>query len=369
MVGASALAARPTGSASPTATLQSDRYPHPAGVVGLKVMQVCVALSPGAGPGRGMGHLLDGISLAASVFSRSGVWISFPRCIDRRVLQTRKWSPGGTEVESLPVVVLGFLLGMLHATDADHVIAVSTIVSRQRSVGGAARIGLLWGLGHTVTIFFVGAAIILFNLVIPLRLELALEFCVALMLMLLGIVTLLRVRRHVRETLASALAEGLSEHSHGEPVSETHLHPHVHGDYVHAHRHGHGAAQHGHADTPLSWLDRHWGGLSLYQALRPLAIGVVHGLAGSAAVALLVLTQIREPVWAIAYLLLFGVGTTAGMMLITSVIAAPFIGSRRPPFLNLGMQVVGGALSLGLGCYMAWKVGVADGLFIRAAPD
>ena len=271
------------------------------------------------------------------------------------------------------MVVLGFLLGMLHATDADHVIAVSAIVSRQRSVGGAARIGLLWGVGHTVTVFGVGAAIILFNLVIPLRLELAMEFCVALMLVLLGVITLLRVRRHVRETLASALANGLSEHSHREPVAGAHLHPHAHGDYVHAHAHAHanvqGAAHHGHADTPLSWLDKRWGGLSLYQAMRPLAIGIVHGLAGSAAVALLVLTQIREPMWAVAYLLLFGVGTTAGMMLITSVIAVPFIGSRRPPFLNLGMQVVGGALSLGLGCYMAWKVGVADGLFIGATPD
>ena len=272
-------------------------------------------------------------------------------------------------MQSLPVVVLGFLLGMLHATDADHVIAVSTIVSRQRSVGGAARVGLLWGVGHTVTVFGVGTAIILFNLVIPPRLELALEFGVALMLMLLGVVTLLRVRRQVHETLAVALAEGLSEHAHREPVPGGHLHPHAHGDYVHAHKHGHGAANHGHADTPLSWLDRHWGGLSLYQALRPLAIGVVHGLAGSAAVALLVLTQIREPIWAVAYLLLFGVGTTAGMMLITSVIAVPFLGSRRPPLLNLGMQVVGGALSLGLGCYMVWKVGVADGLFIGATPD
>jgi ABC-type nickel/cobalt efflux system permease component RcnA len=271
-------------------------------------------------------------------------------------------------VQSLPVVVLGFLLGVLHATDADHVIAVTTIVSRQRSVGGAARVGLLWGVGHSVTLFCVGTAIILFNLVIPPRLELALEFGVALMLMLLGVVALLRVRRQVRESLATAQAEGLAEHAHGEPVSGAHLHPHVHGDYVHAHRHGHGAARHGHADTPLSWLDRHWGGLSLYQALRPLTIGVVHGLAGSAAVALLVLTQIREPMWAVAYLLLFGIGTMAGMMLITSAIAVPFLGSRRPPFLNFGMQVVGGALSLGLGCYLAWKVGVADGLFSGATP-
>jgi high-affinity nickel-transport protein len=269
-------------------------------------------------------------------------------------------------VQSLPVVVLGFLLGMLHATDADHVIAVSTIVSRQRSVGGAARVGLLWGVGHTFTVFAVGSAIILFNLVIPPRLELAMEFCVALMLILLGVITLLWVRRHVRETLTSALAEGLSEHAHDGPVgaADSHAHLHTHGDYVHAHEHGHGAAGHGHTDTPVSWLDRHFGGIGVYQALRPLSIGIVHGLAGSAAVALLVLAQIREPAWAVAYLLLFGVGTTAGMMLITSLIAVPFLRSHRLPALNLGMQVVGGALSLGLGCYMAWRIGVSDGLFI-----
>ena len=271
-------------------------------------------------------------------------------------------------MQSLPVVVLGFILGMLHATDADHVIAVSTIVSRQRSLGGAARVGLLWGVGHTFTVFAVGSAIILFNLVIPPRVELAMEFCVALMLILLGVITLLWVRRHVRDTLTSALAAGLSEHAHDGPVApaDSHAHLHVHGDYVHAHKHGHGAAGHGHTDTPVSWLDRRLGGIGAYQALRPFSIGIVHGLAGSAAVALLVLAQIREPMWAVAYLLLFGVGTTAGMMLITSLIAVPFLRSHRMPALNLGMQVVGGALSLGLGCYMAWRIGVSDGLFIAS---
>jgi ABC-type nickel/cobalt efflux system permease component RcnA len=270
-------------------------------------------------------------------------------------------------VQSLPVVVLGFLLGMLHATDADHVIAVSTIVSRQHSVGSAARVGFLWGVGHTFTVFVVGSAIIVFNLAIPPRLELAMEFCVALMLVLLGFITLSRVSRHVRETLTAALVEGSWHHPHAEPMPGSHLHLHAHGDYVHAHEHGHGAADHGHADTPLGWLDRHLGGVGTYQALRPLSIGVVHGLAGSAAVALLVLAQIREPLWAVAYLLLFGVGTTAGMMLITSLIAVPFVQTQRRPLLNLGMQVVGGALSVGLGCYLAWRLALADGLLVGAS--
>jgi len=270
---------------------------------------------------------------------------------------------------TLPVVVLGFLLGMLHATDADHVIAVSTIVSRQGDVRTAARVGLLWGLGHTLTVFGVGVAIILFNLVISPRLELAMEFCVALMLILLGFVTLRRISRQVRTNITAALADGLSEHVHTAPVEPAHGHLHRHGDYLHAHRHGHGADAHGHADTPLGLLDRQLGGLGLYQALRPLAIGIVHGLAGSAAVALLVLTQIREPMWAVVYLLLFGAGTTAGMMLMTAAIVLPFVGSRRRPLLNLGLQVVAGVLSLGLGCWMAWKLGISDGLFVAIAND
>jgi high-affinity nickel-transport protein len=100
----------------------------------------------------------------------------------------------------------------------------------------------------------------------------------------------------------------------------------------------------------------------VYQALRPIAIGIVHGLAGSAAVALLVLAQIREPGWAVAYLLLFGAGTMAGMMLVTSLIAVPFAASHRLPYLNLALRVLAGALSLALGLYLAWKIGVAEGL-------
>src|SRR5207253_1090371 len=110
----------------------------------------------------------------------------------------------------------------------------------------------------------------------------------------------------------------------GQTPGRLHTHPHQHGDYVHSHIHGHDPETHPHAPdrTPVSWLDRHFGALGVYQLLRPLIVGVVHGLAGSAAVALLVLTTIPNSRWAIVYLLIFGLGTIVGMMLIRTVVLA-----------------------------------------------
>lgn len=270
-------------------------------------------------------------------------------------------------MSTLPVVVVGFLLGMLHATDADHVIAVTTIVTRQRNVKSAASIGVLWGLGHTLTVFLVGGAIILFSIVIPPRIGLAMEFGVALMLIVLGIFTLSGVSRWVRSNFFPAPDGSFPGHFHnaGGDVP-AHLHIHAHGDYAHSHTHGHGESDHGHAETqtPQPWLDRRLTRLSSYQSLRPLAIGIVHGLAGSAAVALLILAQIRSPLWGLAYLLLFGVGTIAGMMLITSAIALPFAYSlKRLPHLNVWMRLAAGLISLAFGFYLAYQIGFVDGLF------
>jgi high-affinity nickel-transport protein len=253
----------------------------------------------------------------------------------------------------LSIIALGFFLGMRHATDPDHVIAVTTIVSRQQSIRQAAWIGVLWGLGHTITILTVGSAIILFGLVIPPRVGLTMELSVGLMLILLGIFSLSGMLRWISETVTPL-------------PSGQHSHPHGHGDYVHNHPHGHAPEKHGHPEgaTPVGWLDRAFGQLGLYQVVRPLAVGVVHGLAGSAAVALLVLTTIRVPSWAILYLLVFGVGTVAGMMLITAAIAVPFTLSKsRFARFNRGLAMASGLISICLGLFIVYQMGFVNGLF------
>ncbi|HET6796061.1 MAG TPA: hypothetical protein VFH40_02790 [Gemmatimonadales bacterium] len=256
----------------------------------------------------------------------------------------------------LAVCLLGFFLGMRHATDPDHVIAVTTIVSRQRTPTGAAFIGVLWGVGHTLTILVVGAGIILLGWVIPPRVGLSLEFSVGLMLILLGIMNLTGVLQRITESTTPA----------GSRPGTVHTHPHAHDDYVHSHPHGHEPESHSHAPdaTPLARLDRRLGGLGLYQAVRPLVVGIVHGLAGSAAVALLVLATIGNTAWAILYLLVFGVGTIVGMMLITAGIAWPvsYAGARFAGLPRV-IRIASGVVSLVAGLALAYRIGVVDGLF------
>jgi ABC-type nickel/cobalt efflux system permease component RcnA len=256
----------------------------------------------------------------------------------------------------LSIISLGFFLGMRHATDPDHVIAIGTIVSRQRTMRSAVLIGSVWGIGHTLTIVTVGGAIIFFSIVIPPRVGLSMEMAVALMLVLLGLWNLTGIAQRIRDTLSSA----------GARRPGLHAHVHNHGDYFHSHPHRHGPGNHGHREeqTPQAWLDRRLGRLGWYQLLRPLVVGVIHGLAGSAAVALLVLATIQNPWWAIGYLLLFGIGTVVGMMLITAAIAAPFAyTSKRLERVNQHLRVASGLLSLAFGLFLVYRIGFVDGLF------
>src|SRR2546430_13990562 len=208
----------------------------------------------------------------------------------------------------LSLISLGFFLGMRHATDPDHVIAVSTIVTRQRTLRAALLIGILWGIGHTLTIVVVGAAIILFSIVIPPRLGLTMEMAVALMLVVLGLWNLTGVLQRIRETLTSR----------GTRTGGLHLHTHSHGDYVHSHSHGHGPDAHGHRDdqTPQAWLDRRLGRVGIYNLVRPLVVGLLHGLAGSAAGAAVRPPVIQNPRGGVAYLRPLRIGANRGNVVI-----------------------------------------------------
>jgi hypothetical protein len=258
----------------------------------------------------------------------------------------------------LSIVALGFFLGMRHATDPDHVIAVTTIVSRERKISKAAWIGVFWGAGHTLTILVVGAAIILFGLVIPPRLGLSVELSVGLMLIVLGVMNVVSFFR----SMPSSAVAGAVMPADSQP-SLVHSHTHMHGDYVHTHLHGHEPEVHQHSDdkTSLARIDRALQGFRLYRPVRPLVIGIVHGLAGSAAATLLVLATIRDPRWAVAYLLVFGGGTIAGMMLITMSIASAFhLVSGRKFFHRLALA--SGLLSLGFGIVLAYQILIVNGL-------
>jgi nickel/cobalt exporter len=220
---------------------------------------------------------------------------------------------------------VGLLLGIRHSTDPDHVVAVSTIVSKQRSIRAAGLIGSIWGLGHTLTIFAVGSMIILFGVVIPPRLGLSMEFSVALMLILLGVLNLTGIMQRITSYLTR------SKKTHDKE------------------------------ETPIS---QSVGRFGLYQCLRPLVIGIVHGLAGSAAVALLVLSTIHSPLWAMVYLLIFGAGTMVGMMCMTAVMAVPLAcaGDRFGGFSRF-FTVASGVVSVCFGFFLVYQLGFLGGLF------
>jgi nickel/cobalt exporter len=232
------------------------------------------------------------------------------------------------------VILLGLFLGMRHSTDPDHVVAVSTIVSRQGSIRSSAVVGLLWGLGHTLTIFLVGSAIVVFGVVIPPRLGLSMEFCVALMLILLGTLNLTGILRWLTERLTPAQARM-------EKVT--------------------GSIRSAQIER---FLDKTVGTLGLYQTLRPLVVGLVHGLAGSAAIALLVLSTIKSPFWSTAYLLVFGFGTMAGMMLMTAAISLPLVFTGKKFFkINHHLTAISGLASMAFGIFLVYHIGFVDGLF------
>ena len=211
----------------------------------------------------------------------------------------------------IAVLGLGLLLGLRHAADPDHVVAVTTIAARTRRVLPATLLGLAWGLGHTLTLLVVAGAIIAFNWVVPPRLGLSMEFLVALALIVVGLINL----RHAAHPKADLDAIP------GRPP-----------------------------------------------AGRAFLVGLVHGLAGSAAVALLVVATVHDPALAGGYLLLFSLGTLVGMAIITTGFALPVVNAaERWSGAGRWIRLSTGVLSLGFGAWLVLQIGWVDGLFRTAA--
>jgi high-affinity nickel-transport protein len=210
-----------------------------------------------------------------------------------------------------PILGLGMVLGMRHAMDPDHVVAVAAMTARlpqhaARRVWSAAWLGAVWGLGHTLTLGAAGAVIILLNLTLPPRLGLSFEFLVALALVTVGALNIGRVTA--------------AESSRPAPR---------------------------------------------IPALRAFGVGLAHGLAGSAAVALLVLATVRDTRLACGYLLVFGFGTILGMVLVSTGFSAPLsLATRRWPRLESRVRIATGALSLAFGTWLIFQIAFVDGLFL-----
>ena len=237
---------------------------------------------------------------------------------------------------ALPLLALGFALGLKHATEADHLVAVTTVVSEHRSVWRAAAVGGLWGLGHTAALFAAGAVLILLRVQIPEGAAAALELAVALMIVFLGSRILYLVLRRRRD---------VHVHAHAHDGGRTHTHLHFH-DRADAH-----AAGEPHAATHA----RHrglWG-------WRPFAVGVVHGLAGSAALTLFVLAEVMRggsKLLGFAYLLVFGAGSVGGMLLMSALIGLPFaLTAARFRSVDTPVQLIAGCASVAFGLYYAWQ--------------
>lgn len=226
-------------------------------------------------------------------------------------------TPLPKDASTLTILLLGFALGLQHATEADHLAAVSTIVSERKNLLSASVIGGFWGLGHTISLFVVGALVISLKLQISESLETKLEAIVGVMLVILGVNAL-------RKVFFGRGKIHLHEHTHGE---RTHLHIHRHKDE---------ATEESHHFSRFS--------------PRSVLIGMIHGLAGSAALMLLVVPTIESPFIALAYILIFGIGSIGGMMAMSFLIGLPFHFTATN-FVNLNkiIRFAAGIFSFGLG--------------------
>ena len=241
-----------------------------------------------------------------------------------------------TSVGVFALLALGLVFGLKHATEVDHVVAVSTIVSEHRNVLRSALVGGLWGVGHTASLMIVGVLVLVFRVAIPQRVANWLEFGVALMIIALGVLAITRALRK---------------------RADIHLHRHSHDGQSHVHVHFHEqGTEHASALSSDALSTRHSHAIARI-GFKPLLVGAMHGLAGSAALTLLVLTQIQSISLGLLYLGLFGLGSTAGMLLMSGLIGLPFaLSGRRLTSINYGLQTAAGTLSIVFGLWYAYAV-------------
>jgi sulfite exporter TauE/SafE len=224
------------------------------------------------------------------------------------------------EISTFSILLFGFVLGLRHANEADHLAAVSAIVSEKKNLFTSAIVGGLWGVGHTISLFVVGVLVIFLKLQISETVEAKLEAMVGGMLIILGI---------------NALRKMLQR-------DKIHAHTHTHEGHPHIHFHTH--------DQDVAEKSHH------RLSPRSVVVGMVHGLAGSAALMFLVVSTIPSSAVAVMYILIFGIGSIGGMMAMSFLIGLPFhFTANRFDILNKGIRLVAGVFSLGLGAYIVYE--------------
>ena len=227
------------------------------------------------------------------------------------------------------ILLIGLFIGMRHALEADHVAAVASLVSRKQSLAHTIRQGSVWGLGHTITLFLIGSAVIFMDTTMPEQLAKGLEAAVGVMLILLGIDVLRRVIR-----------DKIHFHSHCHDDGDCHFHAHSH---IGESRDKHDASRHDH-EHPEGF------------PLRALMVGLMHGMAGSAVVILLALQTITTPLQGMLYILVFGIGSMLGMALLSVVISIPMrLSANKLTWAHNSFQLLVGTLTIGLGVLVLYE--------------
>jgi len=235
----------------------------------------------------------------------------------------------------LSVMFLGFLLGMQHAMEADHIAAVASLATRNRSIMETTSQGVAWGAGHALTLFLFGGLVLVMDKLIPENFAQALELTVGVMLVFLGADVL---RRLARERI--------------------HFHSHRHGETLHFHAHSH---EPGRAHTEDPHQHKHKAAFPY----RALLVGVMHGMAGSATLIILALDSVSSVLQGLLYIALFGVGSILGMLILALVISLPFKYSPRAlTWTHNGLKAVVGIITIGLGCMLIIELGFNQGLLL-----